>query len=134
MYTSKIKKGLKGFVKIEPHYHSRPLFQLPEGVQEATMRQKVSRVLTGCEGVLLSFLVQKSVTHPTTYALPISLDYDGVTLIVRKSPNLNVFIRDMSAALDKCSLRLLGCQMPLTPEFLTEEFVQEGFHQENQPS
>ena len=91
-----------------PSIQSLPFSDLPEG---ASPPQKVSRVLTGYEGLLFSYLVRSIILHPVK-ALPISLEYDGVMVLVRRNDVKELF-DSIEADLNSFSLGILGCVMPL---------------------
>ena len=91
---------------------------LPRGFKRATTPQKVSRVLTGFESVLLSWIV-RSIVLQHHHAFPLSLEYDGVSILTKRSSA--PYISDqVNKDINAFSKKFLGCEMPISCTTLPE--------------
>lgn len=79
-------------------------------------RLKSLFVTGSLQGLILPFrisLIQRVSGCPLCDALPVSLEYDGVLVLVRKE-KFSLLFDDVKRKLNSFSMDLLGCEMPIT--------------------
>ena len=107
-----------GSKPLTPDTQERSFQELPPGVVRASAPQKVSRVLTGIEVVLLAIVV-RSVIMQDFPAIPVSLEHDGVQILTKKS-NIDQVLASAQNDLSAFSQDLLGLEMPLSASILPQ--------------
>nr|YP_009725418.1 hypothetical protein [Trebouxia lynnae]QHO63924.1 hypothetical protein [Trebouxia lynnae] len=114
---SRQKGGISNMI---PEYQTMKSDRVPVGVFPASPPQKISRFLTGHESILLTVMVRLIILHSVD-ALPLSLEYDGLQVLLKKVFFLRTddLLTEVAQGLKQFPLNHLGCSMPITASGIT---------------